>query len=200
MDMNNNIVFIKQNLIKAFHLLRYPFAAFTAIAEKEEREHEAVKYTAVIFALSTIISYITNLIIPYSGLMRVMSGGVQPAYLDLLLWHIVFYSFFVVLSYVFVGIWYVLLYPVCRAQGLSLNYARAYQAVMYSMTPIYVLGNFGYAKILGALWFVVLLVMAIKILLKTSYGKAIISLILPLAIVLMLMFVFAQDVSLSLAL
>jgi hypothetical protein len=172
---------IGQVLGKLTGIVAGPAAFFESVAADESDLVVAWKYLVVLLIPVVALSYLMNLLIPFAGFVTVNNMGSQPGPVGLLIGHVLSYVFFSVAIFVIAGIYFLMLNFMGLMLHFRLTYTQVFQVVVYGCTPMFLLGNFPYIEYLGSLWTVVVLVIGIKVLGKTSYGVAATALIVPVA-------------------
>ena len=173
---------------KTKKLLRTPEAFFNAI-EKEKTWKEAFTYSIVLSIIAALFGVLEiTLLYPLfkNELSGIFTPETKPQFLDVLPAFFVSAIIVIALGFVWAGALHLWL-KVCRLKG---DYWSAYKAYTYSRAPLSLFGWIPYVGVLFSLYSIYLLVVGISVHYKLSRKKALLLIIIPLALLFVLQTIF----------
>ena len=163
-------------------ILVMPVEFFSSAEAQEGGKTRAFRYMACSFLFATILSYLMNVAIPFGGLITINNMGKQPGPAVLLISHVVFYFFGLLVMFGNAGLWYLSILIPSVLLKVNLNYTKLYQILIYALVPAFLLGSFPYIKTAAFIWSFVLAIIGFKCFYNVSYTKASIIIVVPVVL------------------
>lgn len=149
-------------------------------------KNTSVRFAYAIFPIGIILSFIMNMIVPLSGVIKFSVNGVQVDEVKLFAIHFIAYLAWPCLNHINSAIVFMALLIPAMILGIKINYTTLYQLIIYSLVPVIFLGSFPYINFVANIWSYLLFIIGLKHLFKTSYIKAILAVVFSIILLIIL--------------